>query len=388
MSRYRQVSGRTRICIDARKFRDTGIGRTLTSTLSTIIRADRSRSYVLLMPRGDPVPIDLQEEPHVTIAYSETKNYSLGELLFLPFRIASLRPQLLHEPHYTVPVVNFGWRTVVTIHDLTHLRFGGYANAPVRKAYVHAMMRLAADSDRIIVPSLHTKDDLINLIGAKEERIRVIPWSADPVFRPSPDRSARAFARQLGLPESFLLYVGMWKYHKNLSGLLRAIAILKARGTWEGRLCIVGKPDPVSAASVTAQISELGLESSVVMTGYLSDERLRDLYSTASAVIQPSFYEGWGLTVMEAMACGAPVVCSNAASLPEVAGKAALMFDPHATGDLVDAITRVITDTSLAKRLSAAGLRRAAGFSWEKTAAGILAVYDELLPAGQSDGPA
>ena len=171
-----------------------------------------------------------------------------------------------------------------------------------------------------------------------------------------------------------LLYVGRSDPYKNVTGLIRIFKAARERAPMPLRLCIAGSPDPRYPEAVRLA-AELGLSDAVTWTGYLSDEALTALYRRADVLVHPSRYEGFGLQVAEAMASGTPVVCSRAGSLPEVAGDAALMFDPDDIDGFADAVVRVIVDERLSAALRAKGRVRAAGFTWARAARETLAVY-------------
>jgi glycosyltransferase involved in cell wall biosynthesis len=182
-----------------------------------------------------------------------------------------------------------------------------------------------------------------------------------------------------GLHGPYVLYVGALEPRKNIPGLLRAFVRLRADFP-DLTLALGGSPR-WKFAEIPRALEELALEPVVRFTGYIADSDLPALYSAAAAFCFPSFYEGFGLPVLEAMACGTPVVCSNTSSLPEVAGDAALLVEPRDEVALTEAIARVLTDEALAEDLRERGLKRAASFSWDRTAELTLAVYRSVLAA-------
>ncbi len=366
------MSERRPRCFDARKIDDTGIGRYVRGLLRELPRLDPQHEYAVLLPPGRTPPwnADARMRP----VYEGARNYTLRELLYVPYLLRRLGPALVHVPHYTVPLVS-AWRSVVTIQDLIHLRFAEYRRSPLADVYARLMFRRAASCDRVITLSRSTRDDVVKLLGADPARVRVTPAAADPSFRPVRDRDCRAAAAGYGLRGDYLLYVGLWRPHKNLPAMIRAFAGLAAE--WHGQLALVGPRDP-KRVDVDALVRDLGLEGRVVSTGFVRDEDLPALYTAATASVLPSLYEGFGLSVLESMACGTPVVATRTSSIPEVAGDAALLVAPGDDGELARAMRAVVMDGELRKRLSAAGLERAALFAWERTARETLAVYDEL----------
>ena len=371
------MKSRGRRVFDARKIDDTGIGRYVRNLLEQLLRQDQEHQYTVLLPPGAELPWDVDAAgDRVRPVREEARNYSARETLYLPLRLWRLGPALVHDPHYTVPLIA-RWRTVVTIQDVIHLRFPEYRKSLPANLYAQVMFRRAVTSDRIIVSSESTRSDLIALLNANPDRIRVTPFAADPVFRPLTDlTTARRIVAGYGLTTEFFLNVGMSKPHKNLIRLLEAFAAL-LQGGWAGKLALVGPPD-LGQTDIPRRISQLGVEERVVLVGQVPDRDLLAFYNLATAVVLPSLYEGFGLTALEGMACGAPVIASDTSSIPEVVGEAAVLVPPKDVGALTRALHTVISDGELRMRLAAGGPRQASRFSWERTARQTLAVYDEL----------
>jgi glycosyltransferase involved in cell wall biosynthesis len=195
-------------------------------------------------------------------------------------------------------------------------------------------------------------------------------------YRPVGSEKVAAVSEKYRLPDDYILYVGSVEKRKNLLRLLQAYAYLRDRGE-TCPLVIVGI-QRLNNVDVVAMLQELGLQRSVILAGYVADEDLPALYSGADLFVFPSLYEGFGLPPLEAMACGAPVVCSNAASLPEVVDDAALMVDPHNVEQLSEAMRRVLASRGLQDDLRARGLGQAKRFTWERTARETIAVYREV----------
>ena len=259
------------------------------------------------------------------------------------------------------------------------------------------MTRLALRAARhVIAISEFTRRDFMAEFGLQPEQITAIPLAADPVFQPQPPEAIAAVRARYDLPERFVLYLGSNKPHKNLTRLVEAWQM--ADGGWQianCKLVIAGAwderyPEARELANSSGAKASPGNDQFPVSgfqlpawLGPMSEADLPALYSAATAFVFPSLYEGFGLPVLEAMACGTPVICSNTSSLPEVAGdpsagsgpSAALLIDPLDTASLADAIRRVLTDEDLRTELRRRGLARAAHFTWQQTAAATLAIY-------------
>jgi len=266
---------------------------------------------------------------------------------------------------------------VTVVHDLLPLFFPG--EYPRQQYYFRSLVPRVLKRSRIIVAdSESTRRDLTGSYGIAPEKIRVIYPGYDPtVYAPcSVDRSTDAH------DDSYLLYVGNLLPHKNLLSLLDALAILRRR--LHTRLIIRGDGQPAYARAVRERVETLGLHGAVTFEGYTEGVALRHLYARAACLVLPSLREGFGLPVLEAMACGTPVITSSSSSLPEVGGDAAVRIDPHDAVDLADAMYRVLADRDLREDLRERGLKWVRAFSWQRTAEQMSRVLDEVGgPSGE-----
>jgi glycosyltransferase involved in cell wall biosynthesis len=304
-----------------------------------------------------------------------------GEQQLLPRLARRERVDVLHSLASTAP----GWgrfRRVVTVHDLIH-RVHPEAHAGVLPHGMRLLVRLATSrSDRVIAVSRHTRDDLVRLLGVAPGKIDVVPQgmgrtaeavAVAPLDEGAVRRWLDAGSRQL------VLSVSAKRPHKNLARLLEALALVPA----ERRPVLVLPGYPTwHEAELRSRASSLGVAADVRFLGWVSAAELEGLYAAARCFVFPSLYEGFGLPVLEAMRRGLPVACSDRSSLPEVAGDAALLFDPESPRAIADALERLLGDSALAAELAAAGPFQAARFSWEATARGVLASYRRALAGG------
>jgi glycosyltransferase involved in cell wall biosynthesis len=286
------------------------------------------------------------------------------------------KPQLVHATDHLLPHLRAA--SVFTLHDLI---FEIYPEHHKRYNYTFLklmMPRFLRGADRIIAVSQHTRADAVRLYGINEDKITVIYEGVDPRYQPGHDPRALATARaRYNLPEQFILHVGTIEPRKNLASLLDAFAVLKSE--FNGlKLVLVGKKGWLYD-SFFQKLAASGLEGEVLFPGFVAEEDLPLVYQLATVFAFPSVYEGFGLPPLEAMACGVPVVCSNASSLPEVVGEGGLLIDPHDTTELTTALRRVLHDDSLRRELSSRGVEQAARFSWEKAARETLDVYRRCL---------
>jgi glycosyltransferase involved in cell wall biosynthesis len=307
--------------------------------------------------------------------------YTLREQLALPAirRGASV----FCSPHYNVPLLRRG-KIVATVHDITHLIFPAYGSRMSSRLYAEPMLRMAcARVSHIVTPSNYTRQTLIDRLHADPEKISAIHCAVDEVFQLRDKKEAAERVEQAhGIDEPYMLYVGSTAPHKNLSGLLEAYERLRVRKRDTPALVLV-LPERRSAAQADQRLGSLMNGPGIHRLHAVSDRSLADLYSAACMTLLPSFEEGFGLPAVESMACGTPVLCSNAASIPEIAGEAAGYFSPHSIEEMSCAIEELLNSTSMQLRLTALGLERAAMYSVERAATGYASVLSSVI-AGQA----
>jgi glycosyltransferase involved in cell wall biosynthesis len=319
--------------------------------------------------------------PAVTVPVNARNRaqWVLGEQTLLPALAARAGVELMHSMASTAPLWG-RFRRVVTVHDLIYARFPE-AHAGIRDKGMRVLVPGAVRrSHRVIADSNSTREDLVRLLGVDPTRIDVVPLGLGAVRRqePLPERDIRD-RLQLG-ERSVVLSLSAKRPHKNLLALLGALARIAP----EARPVLVLPGYPTAhEAELRARAAALGIADDVRFPAWLSSAELEGLWAIARAFVFPSLYEGFGLPVLEAMARNVPVACSNASSLPEVAGDAALLFDPHDEAAIASAITRLLSDETLRSRLQARGLARVRRFTWERTAQLTLESYARAMQRRQ-----
>jgi len=269
-------------------------------------------------------------------------------------------------------------KRVVTVCDLFFMEFPEEADREARRIFYKKAEQSLRRADGIIAISEFTKNALQERFGLGEDRIRVTHLGLGDIYRKKTGGgSVEAARRSFGLPPRFLLFVGASEKRKNLPALIDALAVLRDRNKLFP-LVIVGRHGG-DHARLVGRIKEHGLASSVRILGYLPEADVRSLYGAASAFVFPSSCEGFGLPLLEAMAVGLPVAASNVAAIPEIAGEAALYFDPRDPEDIAEKLVRVLEDDELRRSSKTRGLERVSGFTWEKTAALTLDYYKSLV---------
>lgn len=422
-----------RIAIDARKLADFGIGSYLRGLLAGLAALEDDSRYLLLAP---PAAAELLPDLPARFEWIDERapHYSAAELVAISRQARRLGADLLHCPHYVVP---FGppCPVVVTIHDAIHLTHPETLPRPRALAFAYAKLMLARAARvaaRVIAVSAAAADELGAELRIAPGKLVVVPNGVDARFgpeRPAPPTSALADTATLILPASEtkkpvegavrqpslpsrveavdgardggspaaergpgggapeprsgpLLFVGNPKPHKNLHRLLEAYSrLVRARPAAAVPPLVLagGGREPRDEAALRARVRALGLEQRVRFAGFVSDALLADLYREASMLVFPTLAEGFGLPIVEAMACGTPVVVSDLPVHREIAGEAGERVDPRDPDSIAAGIARLLDDPQLAERRRSAGLLLAARFSWRTTARRTRAVYDAVL---------
>ncbi len=355
-----------------------GIGRYSRNLLAELLKIDKVNQYTAIITPADE-PEFTVEAPNLTKLVVDVPHFSFAEQLKLPGILKAQNFDLVHFANFNHPLL-YRRPFVVTVHDIImHLYPGSFQ----RGSFVHrqAYLRTFNDCQRaksVIVPSVSTKNDLVQKLHFPAEKVVVTPEGGEASFTPQPAAKITELKKRLNLPDSYLLFVSRWERYKGLPVLLASHAELAAKYPELG-LVICGKPDAQNPDVTQLVEAAKKINPRVITPGFVSDEDLVTLYSGAAVYVHPSWYEGFGIMILEAMAAGAPVVTSNVSSLPEVVGDAGLMVDPHSVFELTAAIEKILTDPKLASRLRTNGFERVKCYSWAKMAAQTLEIYNNVL---------
>lgn len=363
--------------IDARltHYRLGGIGQYTINLLRALAEVEGEEEFTVFQSRKAEVP--LLSAPNFRRQVLWTPSHHRFEPYLLGLEFSQYALDLLHSPDFIPPFWG-RFKSIITIHDLAFLRYPRFLTRDSAR-YYGRIDQAVRRTDHIIVVSQSTRNDVVNLLGMPEEKTTVIYEAADARFRPMDRVVAQRFVRdRFGLPDRFILFVSTIEPRKNVEGLLRAYRQFLDDYKLDVGLALAGSRGWLSD-SVFRLVEELDLGQACKFLGNVSVEELIHLYNAARCLAHPAFYEGFGLTPLEAMACGTPVVVSNVSSLPEVVGDAALLVDPQDEEELIVALWRLVTNDDLWKELREKGLQRARSFSWEKTARRTLAVYRQVV---------
>lgn len=286
---------------------------------------------------------------------------------------------LYHATDFVLPPVHRGTRTLLTVHDLTFVRAPGSASPRLKRYLDQVVPRSAHRADHILADSQATKDDLVALYGILAEKITVLLSGVNPRFKPAPlEMQAHVRAKYKIGNGPFVIAVGTVQPRKNYERVMQALAALPPALN-EVRFVIVGGRGWLQGPILeTAQT----LGDRVLFTGFADDADLPALYSAARCLAFPSLYEGFGLPILEAMACRTPVLTANVSSLIEVAGETAVLVDPLSVGQIRDGLESLLTDETLRTQLIEGGFTQAAAFTWERAAQQLRDLYTKMLVRG------
>lgn len=338
-----------RIVIDARMSDASGIGRYIRNLIVNLKLIDKKNEYIIFKP--------------------DIPWYGIKEQVRLPGLLKELRGDLVHFPHFNVPIFYKG-KFVVTIHDLIHQHFSMQRSTTLNPffyrikqfGYKKVFKNAIEKSQRILVPSKFIKKSLCNEWKVDEDKVIVTYEAVDEEFLSIKTNKRINF--------DYLFYVGNAHPHKNIEGLIKAFLILRKKH--KIKLVLAGKDN-----YFWTRVKKEYQYKDIVYAGQISDTQLKTYYENAKAYVMPSFEEGFGIPILEAMSCGCPVVSSNRGSLPEVGGDAALYFDPYDINDMVKKISSVLDDEKIRQKLIEKGLKRYKQFSWRKLAKKTLEVYKQ-----------
>ena len=345
-----------KIVIDARMYQESGVGRYIRNLTENLKKIDRKNEYIIFSP--------------------DIKWYSIKEQIKLPKLLKSLKPDLVHFPHFNVPIFYQG-KFIVTIHDLIHQHFkmqratthGKFIYKLKQIGYKKVFTNAIKKAAKILVPSNFVKNQLINDWGIDKKKIEVTYEAVDNNIA-----TAVSTMKHGNLVEyPYIFYVGNAHPHKNVEGLIKTF--LKLKKDHKNLKLILAGHDHYFWQRIKKEYQH----SDIIYKDYVSDKELVELYKNALCFVMPSFEEGFGIPILEAMAMSCPVVSSNAGSLPEVGGDECLYFDPTNMTDMTNKISKIINDENLRKNLIKKGLKRYKLFSWKKLAKQTLEVYENSI---------
>ncbi len=356
-----------KIAIDARMIEMSGIGRYIQNIINNGI-------YDVAL--GDEALIRKYNKSIKVIQYKE-KIYGLCEQLKFPVEELKVEQiQLVHFPHYNVPILYKG-DFVVTVHDLTHIIFPKFMKNKIASLYAKILLKNACEkSKHIFTVSENSKKDIEKYFDIKQDKISITYDAVDDKYKKVDIASLKYLREKYNISEKqkVILYVGNLKKHKNLNRLLQAFSQLN--DIEHIRMILVGKDfDNENLDNIEKRLK---IENYIIHTGVVNDKELVDLYNLADIFIFPSLYEGFGIPLLEAMACETIVLCSNTSSMPEVVGDAAVLFNPYEVSDIANSIQSVINEQIDSNEYIKKGIKQYRKFSWEDSNKEIIATITRL----------
>ena len=371
-----------KIVIDGRMYNESGIGRYLRNLISKLQEFERENNYYILHLKKDYEKIIYRKNFQKVLA--DFKWYTISEQIKLPKILNNIKPDLVHIPHFNTPIFWNG-KFVVTIHDLIHQHFSmdrstahgpliyKFKNIGYKRVFNHAIKK----SMKILTPSQFVKKQMKREWGIEGSKIVVTPEAVDDKFDAIAlkmnQEEVEEILGKLKIKNPYLFYVGNAHPHKNIDGLIKAF--LKLKDKQKNLHLVLSGQDNFFWKKIKSKFQD----KNIIYTGFVSDEELVVLYKNAAVYVEPSFEEGFGIPILEAFACGCPVVSSNAGSLKEVGGEAAIYFNPNDIGDMVNKILKVLGNGNLRKTLVEKGKKRVKLFNWKKMAEQTLEVYNSAL---------
>lgn len=371
-----------RIGIDARMYSSkfTGIGRYVYELIHNLCQLDQENEYVIFLNEPEYSKFT-PPNSRVTKRLVNARHYSLKEQTKFLWILYREKLDLMHFTHFNAPILYFR-KSIVTIHDLTLSFFPGKKmNSFIyRLGYGITLKSTVKKAKKIIAVSQNTKKDLIAIAKVPATKVSVVYEGVNAEFQPIKDQSQIAAVKgRYQINKPFILYTGVWRSHKNLPNLIKGFHQLVTQKKLDYQLVITGRQDPLYP-EVKQAVQEYNLEDHVIFTGLVPENDLITLYSAADIYAFPSFYEGFGLPVLEAMQCSTPVACSNTSCLPEIAGaNNAIFFDPNSAADIAAKIYQLATDKKLYRQLQTNGLNRVKDFSWSQMAQETAELYQQSM---------
>lgn len=370
-----------RIGIDGRAakwYRGTGIGTYTYQLISNLNYIDSDNDYLLFLPQ-DSTLNNLGSNFHIKlISHSPSDNF--WEEVSVPNILANSKMDLYHVPQNGVGLSeNIDCAKVITLHDIIPLRMPETVSSRYLKIFNHVLPKLIPNCEGIITVSEYSRDDISKEFNFPKEKIYVTHLASEKIYKPlNKSKCKEIIKHKYSIYNNFILYVGGFSPRKNILGLIEAFSLIPKSKRKNIKLVITGRKG-FSYSKYKEKTESLKISQDVIFTDFIPLEDMPVFYNSAEALVYPSFYEGFGLPPLEAMACGTPVIASNVTSLPEVCSNAALLIDPNNIDELSYSIEKVLNDNILVETMSKNGLLRSMQFSWRQTSLNTIKAYENIL---------
>ncbi|HEU4964875.1 MAG TPA: glycosyltransferase family 1 protein [Bacilli bacterium] len=375
-----------KIGLDARGaiwYRGTGIGTYTYQLVKNLYTLDKQNEYRFFWPGDEFKNLDPSaDEVFNSIERSKDKFW---EEVHVPMSVEQEKIDIFHVPQNGIGLPSRkGCLNVVTVHDLIPYIYPETVGKGYLRIFLKEMPRIMEQSDLVITVSEHSKRDIQRIFQLPDDKIAVTYEAPESVYRPLDRTEAKAYVKEkYGIDSRYIVYVGGFSPRKNVKGLINAFYEIRHDIPEDYKLVLVGK-EARDYDDTHMLVDALRLQDKVIFTGFAPVLELPYLYNAAELTVYPSFYEGFGLPPLEAMACGCPTITSNTSSIPEVTGDAALLVNPHDMYSLADAMEQVLNSQETLDAMRAKGLAQSAKFTWEKCARETLAAYEKLYQRERS----
>ncbi len=361
----------------AKWYRGTGIGTYTYQLIKSLSSIDDINDYLIFMPKGLKTELSLAH--NFTFAdISAGCSFNFWDEVNIPNILSDKGIDIYHVPQNGVGLsLEKACPSIITLHDVIPYRLPETVSKRYIKIFSENIPSIVEACEGIITVSNFSKQDIMKAFNYTEDKIQVTYLAAESIYKPMDKTFSKAFLkRKYALENKYILYVGGFSPRKNISGLIRAYSIFADK--YNVKLVIAGTRGK-SYEDYLELVQNLKITDKVVFPGFIPTQDLPFFYSGAEVFVYPSFYEGFGLPPVEAMACGTPVISSNVTSMPEIIGDAGILVDPKDVIELSKAIEGVLLDKDLWQRLSKHGIKRAAYFSWKKNAMETLSFYNRIM---------
>ena len=363
----------------AKWYRGTGIGTYTYQLISCLNNIDNINNYLLFMPKSFRNDICLKKNFALNTIPPQNKT-SFWEEINIPNKIKHNKIELYHVPQNGVGLpVDKNCKFAITLHDVIPYKMPETVSDRYLKIFSDYIPEIIPKCDGIITVSNFSKNDIMKAFNFPENKIYVTHLASEDIYKPLDKNISKYIAkRYYSIDEDYILYVGGFSPRKNILGLIESFNKFISLYKKPIKLVIAGTKGK-SYSTYRKRTEILNISDKVIFPGFISMDHLPYIYNAAKLFVYPSFYEGFGLPPIEAMACGIPVITSNTTSLPEVVGDGALLVNPKDQDDLCQAMLNILSDDNLKKKLTSLGIQRASQLNWEKTASDTITIYNKII---------
>ncbi|WP_139905718.1 glycosyltransferase family 4 protein [Clostridium thermarum] len=363
----------------AKWYRGTGIGNYTYQIINTLNQLDNSNSYLLFMPENCSTDIPFNQNFKIR-NITENRSDSFWDEVNIPNILHDNEVEIYHVPQNGIGLpMDKPCKMVITLHDIIPYKMPETVGPSYLKIFLQQVPQIVPLCDGIITVSNFSKEDIMREFNYPAEKIFVTHLAPEEIYKPNDKKISKLLIKNIyGIEGDFVLYIGGFSPRKNIIGLLEAFSKLVQKYRKDLKLVIAGKKG-ISYEIYKKKTEELGLVDRVIYPGFIVMDHLPYLYSAAELFVYPSFYEGFGLPPVEAMACGVPVIASNTTSIPEVLGDSAILINPLDIDDLHEAMWKVLEDSALKDSLITKGFVRSSELSWKSTALQTLKAYNKII---------